>query len=314
MARELAPKLFVIFRHLVKKNSFPTCWPTFSLFQRNLLSWILLPSSITTVLSKVFEKTVAGKFSHFLECSSRLPPSKFSHRRGLGTCVDLLTLSHHLQVALDRGIQVGLFNWTSQLNLIELVTAVCCISWGLYVLEDSSCQQYRSFLVIEGSACVWMIRSARQLLWFRKCPTAAFYSRCYLYYTPPISSTLIVNNIVSYADDTAVYAVILSLLSRPQLRERAESGFDIDQFFVYEVAHEVQPYRKTKSVVVILSRTIASGYGDLTLESSPHTYRFVVQTSGLSTVWQSQSASHGIDLSHRHQSSTSKRVCTSVCR
>ena len=52
------------------------------------------PISITPVLSKVFEKIVAGKSSHFLERNGMLPPSQFSYRRGLGTWDALLTLSH----------------------------------------------------------------------------------------------------------------------------------------------------------------------------------------------------------------------------
>ena len=41
----------------------------------------------------------------FLEGNSLLPPSQFSYRRGLGTLNDLLILSHHLHVALDRSME-----------------------------------------------------------------------------------------------------------------------------------------------------------------------------------------------------------------
>ena len=40
-----------------------------------------------------------------MESNSLLPPSQFSYRRSLGTCDALLTLSHQLQVALDRGMK-----------------------------------------------------------------------------------------------------------------------------------------------------------------------------------------------------------------
>ena len=43
------------------------------------------PVYIKSILSKVFEKFMAVKLSHFLEGSSLLPPSQFSHRRDLGT-------------------------------------------------------------------------------------------------------------------------------------------------------------------------------------------------------------------------------------
>ena len=48
---------------------------------------------------------MAFKLSHFLENNSQLSYSPFSYRRGLRTCDALLTLSHHLQVALDRGME-----------------------------------------------------------------------------------------------------------------------------------------------------------------------------------------------------------------
>ena len=89
MTRELAPKLTVIVP--VPKESSASVARDYR------------PISRTPVLSKVFEKIVAGKISIFLE--GLLPPSQFSYRRGLGTCDALLTLSPHLQVALDRGME-----------------------------------------------------------------------------------------------------------------------------------------------------------------------------------------------------------------
>ena len=61
--------------------------------------------SIILVLSKVFEKIIAGKLSHYFESNSLLLSSQFLYRRGLGTCDALLTVSHHLQAALDRGME-----------------------------------------------------------------------------------------------------------------------------------------------------------------------------------------------------------------
>ena len=67
--------------------------------------WRLQAYLITPVLSKIFETIVIGKLSNFLESSSIFPPSHFSYRRGLEICDALLTLSHRLQVALDRGME-----------------------------------------------------------------------------------------------------------------------------------------------------------------------------------------------------------------
>ena len=79
-----------------------------------------MPISITLVLSTFFEKIASRKLSlFFLEGNSLLPPSQFSHRRGVETSDALVTVFHHLQVALKggRAWRECLFSWTSQLHL-----------------------------------------------------------------------------------------------------------------------------------------------------------------------------------------------------
>ena len=63
------------------------------------------PISTTPLLSKVFEKIVAGKLSNFLESNSLLPITQFSYRRGLRTCNAWIILSHRTQFALSRGME-----------------------------------------------------------------------------------------------------------------------------------------------------------------------------------------------------------------
>ena len=63
--------------------------------------------SITSVLSKAFKKIVAGTLSNILASTSMLHLQS-SHRKSLETCDALLTLSHCLQVALDRGMERSL--------------------------------------------------------------------------------------------------------------------------------------------------------------------------------------------------------------
>ena len=131
VAWKLAHKLIVIFRHLDKGDCFPACWkladvvplPKGSSFS-NVGDY--RPISITSILPEVFEKVVTGKLSHYLGSNSLLPPSQFSYRRALGTCDALLTLSHHLQAALDRGMEGRLV----QLDVSATFDRVnhCCIS------------------------------------------------------------------------------------------------------------------------------------------------------------------------------------------
>ena len=110
MAWKLAARSAVIFRHLVKGGCFPVCWRLADVVpvpkgSPSLNVGYYRPISITSVLSMVFENIVVEKLSHYLEANSLLPPSQLSYRRGLRTCDALLTLSYHLQAALDRGME-----------------------------------------------------------------------------------------------------------------------------------------------------------------------------------------------------------------
>ena len=70
VARELAPKLTVIFRHQLMKGSFPACWrlanvvPVPKKFSSPHVG-DYKPISNTPLLSKVFEKIVAGNWVIF---------------------------------------------------------------------------------------------------------------------------------------------------------------------------------------------------------------------------------------------------------
>ena len=59
--------------------------------------------SITSVLSKVFERLVSIRFGRFVERSGVLPTTQFAYRKGLGTCDALLCVSQTLQSALESG-------------------------------------------------------------------------------------------------------------------------------------------------------------------------------------------------------------------
>ena len=61
------------------------------------------PISITSVLSKVFERLVSVRLGRFMERSGVLPNTQFAYQKGLGTCDALLCLSHTLQSALESG-------------------------------------------------------------------------------------------------------------------------------------------------------------------------------------------------------------------
>ena len=89
----------------------------------------------------------------------------------MGIYDDLLTLSHYLQVALDRDMEKRLvqlsfsaaFDWVSHRGLLYQLRSVSDGGQFLFTVSEV-------FLAIKGSGCVWVIRSVRQLMWFRECP------------------------------------------------------------------------------------------------------------------------------------------------
>ena len=61
------------------------------------------PISITSALSKVFERLVLVRLGRFMERSGVLPTTQFAYRKNLGTCDALLCVFHILQSALESG-------------------------------------------------------------------------------------------------------------------------------------------------------------------------------------------------------------------
>ena len=55
------------------------------------------------MLSKVFGRLVSVRLGRFKECIGVLPTTQFAYRKGLGTCDELLSMSHTLQSALESG-------------------------------------------------------------------------------------------------------------------------------------------------------------------------------------------------------------------
>ena len=140
----MAPSLSVVFRRLVRLGSFPACWrqanvtpnpkgsPSSSVANYRRIS-------ITSVLSKVFERLVSVHLGRFMERSGVLPTTQFAYRKGLGTCDALLCESHTLQSALESGRRLGSCRLISVQLLIGSTIWVFSISSALWVLEVLSC-------------------------------------------------------------------------------------------------------------------------------------------------------------------------------
>ena len=84
------PRLSVVWR-LVRVGSFPACWrqanvtpiPKGAPFSSVA---IYRPISITSVLSKVFQRLVSVCIGRLVECSGVLPTTQFAYRKSLGPC------------------------------------------------------------------------------------------------------------------------------------------------------------------------------------------------------------------------------------
>ena len=61
------------------------------------------PISITSLLSKVFERQVSVRHEQFIELTGVLPTTQFAYKKCLGTCDALLCMPQTLQSALDNG-------------------------------------------------------------------------------------------------------------------------------------------------------------------------------------------------------------------
>ena len=108
-AKILAPKVSVIFRILIKNGSFPLSWrvghitPIPKGKSPTPIPLEYRPISITSILSKVFERLLASKLSKYAIGNNLIPQDQFAYQKGLGTPDALLCISHKLQSALDQG-------------------------------------------------------------------------------------------------------------------------------------------------------------------------------------------------------------------
>ena len=85
----MAPSLHVVFRRLIRLGSFTPCWR-----QVNVTPILKVPPSssvanyrpvsMTSVLSKLFERLVSVRLGRFMECNGVLRTTQFAYRKCLG--------------------------------------------------------------------------------------------------------------------------------------------------------------------------------------------------------------------------------------
>ena len=75
-----------------------------------------------------------------MERSSVLPTTQFAYRKGLGTCDELLCVSHTLQIALERGqegriVQIDFSAAFDRVNHQGILYKLCSVDIGGFVLS-----------------------------------------------------------------------------------------------------------------------------------------------------------------------------------
>ena len=100
--------LSVPFSFFFSSGYFPHLLETDQCHSNSQRSTVLLCCQLPTdfhniMLSKVFECLVSVRLKRFMEYSGVLPTTQFAHRKGVGICGSLLSVSHTVQIAVESG-------------------------------------------------------------------------------------------------------------------------------------------------------------------------------------------------------------------
>ena len=107
----LVPKIAVIFRKLTRVGKFSLCWRRANITSTSKSVTAgscpsdYRPTSITPILSKIFERLLAKCLNAFAEVNNLFPNQQFGFHKGLGACDAVLTISDKVQRALDFGFE-----------------------------------------------------------------------------------------------------------------------------------------------------------------------------------------------------------------
>ena len=186
----MAPRFSVVFRRLVRLGSFPPCWRQANVTQipkgppsSSIANY--RPISITSVLSKVFERLVSVRLGRFMERNGVFSTTLFAYRKGQGTCDALLCVPHTLQSALESGqeariVQIDFSAAFDRVNhQVRWLTTSVYFSIGsaLWVLEVLCCLYGHSFCRTDRSTLGWMVVRVNWLMLFQECRRAVFWAR-----------------------------------------------------------------------------------------------------------------------------------------
>ena len=260
IANQLAPKLARIFRLLLSSGSFPETWrqanvtPIPKGCTPTQFPSEYRPISITPILSKVYERLIARRLNKFVNLNGILPDSQFGFRKGLGTTDALLALTHDLQSSLDDRVEsrVISLDFSSAFDLVNhkaLLYKLQLMGLGGPVLnifkEFLSNRKQRVSIDGKFSEFKAVVSGVPQ--------GSVLGPLLFILFTADMGANL-ENKIVSYADDTTLYAKINSPSERTAVASSLTRDLNQIQSWCLCWGMKLNP-SKTHSLIVSRSRT-----------------------------------------------------------
>ena len=170
-----------------------------------------LPISITSGLSKVFERLVSVRLGRFVERNGVLPTTQFAYRKGLGTCdallwVSLITLQSVLESGQEaRIVQIDFSAAVDRVNYQGILYKLCSEGIGGSVLpiRTQFLSNRSQHVMVDGcrSKLVNVVSIAPQI--------SVLDSLLFLLYTSELFSIL-ENKLIGYAYRLTLMAVMFS--------------------------------------------------------------------------------------------------------
>ena len=269
-AHFLAPRIAVIFRKLTRVGGFSLFWRTGNITPTSKSATAgscpsnYRPISITPILSKIFERLLAKRLNTYAEKHEIFPRQQFGFRKGLGACDAVLTISDRVQKALDSGLEarmIGLdfsaaFDRVNHKALIYKLKQVGIGGAFLNILVEFLSNR-KQRVIVDGHEGEWreVISGVPQ--------GSVLGPLLFILYTQDMWVGL-ENQLVAYADDATLIAVI----SSPEQRTSVSESLNRDLARIDEWCNlwgmKLNP-QKTQSMIVSRSRTLNPNHPSLVI-------------------------------------------------
>ena len=268
----LAPKLAKIFRDLLKAGSFPACWRTANITpipkgsSPTQFPSDYRPISITPIISKIFERLISRRLYSFIEANDLLPNSQFGFRKGLGTSDALLTLTNELQFTLDkftgaesRVVSLDFSSAFDRVNHDALLYKLSLMGIGgpVFNVLKEFLSERKQCVAVDGK-----FSNMERVL--SGVPQGSVLGPLlFILFTADLGDNL-ENKIVSYADDTTLFARISNPSERISVARSLNRDLAKIQSWCELWGMKLNP-KKTHSMIVSRSRTLYPPHPPLSL-------------------------------------------------